>query len=49
MLTDILDLMKVVLGSLQLAFLCIDALDELEPKLRKEILVEILVATSYAS
>src|ERR1700753_1577331 len=40
-LTDILNLMKLVFDSLQLAFVCIDALDELEPSIRNRLLVEI--------
>ena len=34
-------MMKLVLDSLLLAFVCIDALDELEPSIRNELLVEI--------
>src|ERR1700760_257340 len=40
-LADILNIMKLVLNSLQLAFVCIDALDELEPSVRNQLLVEI--------
>src|ERR1700753_1614779 len=40
-LADILGLMKLVLDSLKLAFVCIDALDELEPHVRNQLLVEI--------
>src|SRR6201992_235597 len=40
-LADILSLMKLVLGSLKLAFVCIDALDELEPHIRNQLLVVI--------